>query len=45
MIAGYNREHRAIFNAIRDREPESAAQAMKDHLSAARDSLMKAAQT
>lgn len=45
MIEGYNREHRAIFDAIRDREPERAAQAMKDHLSAARDSLMKAAQT
>ena len=45
MIDGYNREHRAIFDAIRDREPERAAQAMKDHLSAARDSLMKAAQT
>jgi len=45
MIDGYNREHRAICNAIRAREPERAAQAMKDHLSAARDSLMKAAQT
>lgn len=45
MIDGYNREHRAIFDAISAREPERAAQAMKDHLSAARDSLMKAAQT
>lgn len=45
MIEGYNREHRAIYDALRAREPERAAQAMKDHLSAARDSLMKAAQT
>jgi len=45
MIEGYNREHRAILDAIRAREPERAAQAMKDHLAAARDSLMKAAQT
>lgn len=44
-IEGYNREHRAIIDAIRAREPEAAAQAMKDHLSAARNSLMKAAQT
>ncbi len=45
MIAGYNHEHRRIFDEIRDRQPERAAQAMKDHLSAARNSLMKAAQT
>ena len=45
MIDGYNTEHRAILAAIRAREPESAAKAMKDHLGAARDSLMKAAQT
>lgn len=44
MVERYNREHRAIFEAIIAGEPERAAQAMKDHLSAARDSLMKAAQ-
>lgn len=45
MIEGYNREHRAIMDAIRAREPERAAQAMKNHLAAARDSLMTALQT
>ena len=45
MIAKYNKEHRAILEAIRAREPERAAQSMKDHLSAARESLMRAAQT
>ena len=44
MIEGYNLEHRAVMDAIRAREPERAAQAMKDHLSAARESLMKALQ-
>lgn len=45
MIEKYNREHRAILDAIRAREPERAAQCMKDHLSAARESLIRAAQT
>ncbi len=41
----YNEQHRRILNAIRDREPELAAQAMKDHLEAARLSLTRAAAT
>jgi len=40
MIAKYNREHRAICDAIRDRESELAAQRMRDHLGAARASLI-----
>lgn len=42
MIEAYNRQHRAILDAIRARDPEMAAQNMKAHLSAARDSLMRA---
>lgn len=44
-MAQYNREHRAIYEAIRAREPEVAAQRMKDHLSAARESLVSVAGT
>lgn len=45
IIARYNREHRAIVAAIREREPERAATAMKNHLETARLSLTRAAAT
>ena len=44
-IRSYNRQHREIFEAIRAREPERAAQVMKSHLEAARLSLTRAAST
>ncbi len=45
MITTYNAQHRQILNAIRTREPERAANMMKDHLEAARLSLTRAAET
>lgn len=44
MITQYNAQHREILNAIRNREPERAAAAMKEHLEAARLSLTRAAE-
>lgn len=44
-ITAYNLQHRAILNAIRQREPEQAALAMKAHLEGARSSLNRAADT
>ncbi|MGB0848230.1 MAG: FadR/GntR family transcriptional regulator [Thiolinea sp.] len=40
-IAEYNRQHRAILDAIRAREPERAATLMKNHLEGARLSLTR----
>lgn len=45
IIAAYNSQHRQILNAIRAREPERAAQLMKEHLETARLSLTRAAET
>lgn len=42
IIELYNRQHRAIVDAIRDRTAEEAAQAMKAHLTTARASLVEA---
>lgn len=44
-IARYNQQHRAIFNAITQREPEQAAINMKAHLESARLSLTRSAAT
>jgi len=44
-IGHYNVQHRAILDAIRQREPELAAVAMKDHLENARTSLNRSAAT
>ena len=44
-IAEYNRHHRAVFDAVRSREPERAAVIMKKHLETARLSLTRAAST
>lgn len=41
-IAGYNRQHRAIFEAIVRRDAEAAAGAMQGHLQKARDALVRA---
>lgn len=45
IIRQYNEQHRQILNALRSREPESAAIAMKEHLETARLSLTRAAET
>lgn len=42
IIAHYNRQHRRIVTAIRARDSEVAAVAMRDHLDAARRSLVDA---
>lgn len=41
----YNAQHRQILNAIRTREPERAANIMKEHLETARLSLTRASAT
>ncbi|KMW57798.1 Hexuronate utilization operon transcriptional repressor ExuR [Candidatus Rhodobacter oscarellae] len=45
IIAQYNTQHRQILNAIKTREPERAANIMKEHLETARLSLTRAAAT
>lgn len=45
IIARYNSQHRQIVKAIRAREPERAANLMKEHLETARLSLTRAAET
>lgn len=45
IIRTYNTQHRQIFDAIRERDPERAALLMKDHLETARRSLMHAAES
>lgn len=45
MIEKYNAEHRAIYDAIRARDTELAAQRMKEHLGAAHGSLVAVTQT
>lgn len=45
IIAQYNTQHRNILSAIRSREPERAANHMKEHLETARLSLTRAAET
>ncbi|WP_245306252.1 FadR/GntR family transcriptional regulator [Roseovarius aestuariivivens] len=44
-ISEYNLQHRQILEAIRAREPEKAANRMKDHLEFARLSLTRASET
>ena len=44
-ISLYNAQHRQILNAIRTREPERAANIMKEHLETARLSLTRASAT
>lgn len=44
-IGLYNQQHRAILEAIRLREPVTAADAMKEHLESARTSLNRSAAT
>ena len=45
IITRYNAQHRQIVNAIRSREPERAANHMKEHLETARLSLTRASDT
>lgn len=42
VIAAYNRQHRAVVEAIRARDSDTAAQMMKEHLDSARRSLIEA---
>ena len=44
IIRTYNRQHRAIADAIRAREPETAAMQMKNHILTARESLQNIAE-
>lgn len=44
-IAHYNQQHRNILTAISEREPEQAAQKMKEHLESARLALTRSAST
>ncbi|MEM9145321.1 MAG: FadR/GntR family transcriptional regulator [Pseudomonadota bacterium] len=44
-IRTYNAQHRAIVDAIRNRDPERASAVMKEHLETARLSLTRAAAT
>ena len=41
IIGRYNRQHRDIVDAIRARDPDRAAQAMREHLDTARRSLVE----
>ena len=45
IISLYNTQHRQILNAIRSREPERAANLMKEHLETTRLSLTRASET
>ena len=45
IIERYNSQHRAILAAVRGREPERAATAMKNHLETARLSLTRVVET
>ena len=45
IIDQYNQQHREILTALRAREPERAANKMKEHLETARLSLTRAAET
>ena len=42
IVAKYNRQHRAIVEAIRARDADAAARAMREHLDTARRSLVEA---
>jgi len=44
IITIYNKQHRAIVDAIRSREPEAAAALMKKHIVTARESLQRVAE-
>ena len=42
VIAGYNRQHRKIFEALNERDAQSALSLITEHLEKARDDLLKA---
>ena len=42
VIADYNRQHRGIFNALNERDAQSAYTMITEHLEKARDDLVKA---
>lgn len=42
VVAAYNRQHRAIFNALNERDAQGAFSLITDHLEKAREDLVKA---
>ncbi|MGV1015275.1 MAG: FCD domain-containing protein [Methyloceanibacter sp.] len=42
MIAGYNRQHRDIYNALHERDGQAASALITEHLEKARDDLVRA---
>lgn len=42
VIAGYNRQHRGIFNALHERDAQTALALITEHLEKARDDLLRA---
>lgn len=42
VIAGYNRQHRGIFNALNERDAQTALALITEHLEKARDDLLRA---
>ena len=42
VVAAYNRQHRAIFNALNERDAQGAYALITEHLEKARDDLVKA---
>ena len=42
VVAAYNRQHRAIFNALNERDAQGAFALITEHLEKARDDLVKA---
>ena len=42
VIADYNRQHRAIYNALNERDAQGAQGLITEHLEKARDDLVRA---
>jgi DNA-binding FadR family transcriptional regulator len=42
VVAGYNRQHRGIFNALNERDAQTAYALITEHLEKARDDLVRA---
>ncbi len=42
VIADYNRQHRGIYNALHERDAQTAQMLITEHLEKARDDLLRA---